>query len=151
MQDRIEKRVVIKAPRARVWRAISDKTEFGTWFGCRFTPGPFKAGESVHGKMTIKGFENADIAIEIVDVEPEHRLSYHWHPYAIDPKVDYTSEPMTIVTFTLADDKDGTLLTIVETGFDKLPLHRRDEALRMNDNGWTSQLRNIERHVTANR
>src|SRR5438045_3029676 len=127
MQDKIEKKVVIKAPRTRVWRAISDKTEFGTWFGCKFAPGPFKPGESVQGKMTVKGFENAEIAIELVDVEPEHRLSYRWHPFAIDPKVDYSSEPMTLVTFTLADDKEGTLLTIVETGFDKIPLHRRDE------------------------
>ena len=87
--------------------------------------------------------------LEVVEVTPEHRLSYRWHPYAIDPDVDYSSEPTTLVTFTLEETTDGTQLTIVESGFDQIPLHRRDEAFRMNEGGWAEQAKNIERHVTA--
>jgi uncharacterized protein YndB with AHSA1/START domain len=149
MSDRIEKEIVVRAPRPRVWRAISDKTEFGTWFGVRFPPGPFVSGEKVTGSMANPRYEHVRMEIEIVEVVPEERLSYHWHPYAIDPAVDYSSEPPTLVTFTLEDVPDGTLLKVVESGFDQVPLHRRAIALQMNGNGWAAQLQNIDRHVTA--
>jgi uncharacterized protein YndB with AHSA1/START domain len=145
--DRIEKQVILKAPRKRVWRAISDKTEFGSWFGVRFAPGSFAAGEKVSGNITYPGYEHLIMDIDIVDVVPEKRLSYRWHPYAIDPNTDYSSEPTTLVTFTLDDAPGGTKLTIVEAGFDRIPAHRRDEAFRMNDSGWAEQVVNIERHV----
>lgn len=87
--------------------------------------------------------------VDVVEVEPEQKLSYRWHPYAIDPHVDYSAESPTLVTFTLADADGGTELTIVESGFDKIPLHRRDEAFRMNEGGWSVQLQNIESHVTS--
>jgi len=89
------------------------------------------------------------MAIDVVEVSPEQRLSYRWHPYAIDPNVDYSSEPTTLVTLTLEEATDGTQLKIVESGFDQIPLHRRDEAFRMNDSGWAAQTKNIERHVTT--
>ena len=149
MTDSIEKRILLKAPRSRVWKAISDKEEFGTWFGVSLGSGTFTAGESTRGHMTIRGYEHLRWTAEIVEVKPEERLSYRWHPYAVDPDVDYSSEPQTLVTFTLEDAPEGTLLTIVESGFDALPLHRRDEAFRMNERGWTGQMKNIERHVTA--
>jgi uncharacterized protein YndB with AHSA1/START domain len=149
MADRIEKQIVLKAPRSRVWRAIHDKTEFGSWFGVKFPTGTFKAGEKVSGKITHPGYEHLVMDIELVDVEPERRLSYRWHPYAVEAGVDYSSELTTLVTFTLEDAKEGTLLKIVESGFDKIPLHRRAEAFRMNDSGWTEQMKNIERHVSA--
>ena len=149
MTDKIEKQVVLKAPRARVWRAISDKTEFGTWFGISFPAGKFAAGDQASGKLTNRGYEHLILNIDIVEVVPEKRLSYRWHPYALDPKVDYSSEPKTLVTFTLDDAPGGTKLTIVESGFDQIPAHRRAEAYKMNDGGWTSQVRNIERHVSA--
>jgi putative hydrolase of HD superfamily len=151
MTDRIEKQIVIRAPRSRVWRSISDKTEFGAWFGVKLPPGSFAPGEKVSGNITYPGYEHLVMDIELVDVSPERHLSYRWHPYAIDPKVDYSSEPTTLVTFTLEDAPEGTLLTITESGFDQVPLHRRDEAFRMNESGWTEQLTNIERHVTASR
>lgn len=147
MADRIEKQVILKAPRKRVWRAISDKTEFGAWFGVRLASGTFAAGEKVSGNITYPGYEHLIMDIDIVDVVPEKRLSYRWHPYAVDPNTDYSSEPTTLVTFTLDDAPEGTKLTIVEAGFDRIPAHRRAEAFRMNDSGWTEQIVNIERHV----
>jgi uncharacterized protein YndB with AHSA1/START domain len=149
MSDRIEKEVRIRAPRATVWKALADKTEFGTWFGVRFPAGTFAAGERVAGNITYPGYEHVVMDIELVDVEPERRLSYRWHPYAIDPDVDYSSEPTTLVEFTLEDADEGTLLKVVESGFDRIPLHRRDEAYRMNEGGWAGQMKNVERHVTS--
>jgi 5'-deoxynucleotidase YfbR-like HD superfamily hydrolase/uncharacterized protein YndB with AHSA1/START domain len=151
MTDTIEKQIVIRAPRSRVWRAISDKTEFGAWFGVKLPPGSFAAGEKVSGNITYPGYEHLVMDMELVDVDPEKQLSYRWHPYAIDPDVDYSSEPATLVTFTLEDRPEGTLLTITESGFDQIPLHRRAEAFRMNESGWAEQLTSIERHVTASR
>ena len=151
MPDRIEKQIVIRAPRARVWRAIADKTEFGAWFGVKFPAGTFRPGETVSGKITYPGYEHLVMDIELVDVVPERRLSYRWHPNAVEPDVDYSSEPMTLVVFTLEDAPGGTLLKIVESGFDSIPLHRRAEAFRSNDGGWAEQTVNIERHVTASK
>src|SRR6266542_2111791 len=144
MSDRIEKQVLLRAPRSRVWQAIADKTEFGAWFGVRFPAGTFAAGETVSGNITYPGYEHLVMDVEIVEVSPEQRLSYRWHPYAVDPSVDYSAEPTTLVTFTLEEATGGTLLTIVESGFDRIPLHRRDEAFRMNEGGWAEQTINIE-------
>ena len=149
MPDRIEKQIVLRAPRARVWRAIVDRTEFGTWFKVSFPPGTFTAGETVRGKITHPGYEHLVMDIDVVDVVPEQRLSYRWHPYDVDPNVDNSAEPKTLVTFTLEDAGGGTRLTIVESGFDKVPAHRRAEAFKMNEQGWSEQITNIERHVAA--
>src|SRR5688572_21687161 len=103
--DRIEKKVLLRAPRARVWRALADAEEFGRWFGVVMA-GPFSPGARLKGKITHKGYEDAPFEITIEKMEPERLFSYRWHPYAIDPKVDYSSEPTTLVTFELADEKD---------------------------------------------
>ena len=147
--DRIEKQIHLRAPRSRVWRALSDKTEFGTWFRVAFPAGTFKLGEKVSGKITYPGYEHLTMDIEVVDVTPEKSFAYRWHPYEIDANADPSSEPTTLVTFTLEESGDGTLLKIVESGFDQVPAHRRDKAFRENESGWTEQTRNIERHVTA--
>jgi uncharacterized protein YndB with AHSA1/START domain len=144
--DRIEKKVLLRAPRARVWRALTDAKEFGQWFGVDLA-GPFAPGERVKGTITHKGYEHVPFEITVERMEPDRLFSYRWHPYAIDPKVDYSSEPTTLVTFELADEKDGTLLTVVESGFDLIPPGRRAEAFRMNDQGWAGQMKSIERHV----
>jgi uncharacterized protein YndB with AHSA1/START domain len=144
--DRIEKKVLLSAPRSRVWRALTDAREFGQWFGVEIA-GPFSPGARVKGKITHKGYEHVPFEITIEEMEPERLFAYRWHPYAVDPKVDYSSEPTTLVTFELADERDGTLLTVVESGFDRIPLARRAEAFRMNDQGWASQMKSIERHV----
>jgi uncharacterized protein YndB with AHSA1/START domain len=149
MADSIEKRILLRAPRSRVWKAVVSKQEFGTWFGVRLGEGEFVAGEQASGNITHPGYEHVRWNAEIVEVTPEQRLSYRWHPYAIDPNVDYSLEPTTLVTFTLEDAPEGTLLTMVESGFDAIPAHRRDEAFRMNEGGWAEQMHNIERHVTA--
>jgi uncharacterized protein YndB with AHSA1/START domain len=149
--DRIEHEVVIRAPRSRVWKAISDKTAFGTWFGMKFfEPGTFSPGENARGEIPFKG-STLPFTIDLVEVVPEERLSYHWHPYGIDPNVDYSTETPTLVTFTLEEVEGGTRLRVVESGFDKVPLHRRAEAWRMNDGGWRAQMGNVERYVTASR
>jgi uncharacterized protein YndB with AHSA1/START domain len=146
--DRIEKTVFLRAPRSRVWRAIATPEEFGAWFGVNLE-GAFAPGKPVSGRITIKGYENVPMEITIDRVEPERLFSYRWHPYAIDPKVDYSAEPMTLVEFRLEDAPGGTQLTVTESGFDRIPAARRAEAFRMNEGGWASQLRNIERHVAA--
>jgi uncharacterized protein YndB with AHSA1/START domain len=144
--DRIEKQVMLRAPRSRVWRAITNATEFGSWFGVKLESA-FKAGATVRGQITHPGYEHLTMEVIVDRVEPEHYFSYRWHPYAVDPKVDYSSEPTTLVEFRLEDAGEGTKLTIVESGFDRIPLARRAEAFRMNEGGWTAQAQNIERYV----
>ena len=145
--DRIEKRFEVRAPRSRVWRAVSSAKEFGTWFGVHIDD-EFVAGARVRGRMTYKG-EQFTLDFQIARVEPERYFSYRWHPYAIDKNVDYSSEPMTLVEFRLdeIDGGKGTAVTIVESGFDKIPVARRAEALRMNDAGWTSQSKKLVAYV----
>ena len=140
--DRIEKRVVLRAPRSRVWRALSDAKEFGTWF--RLTvDGPFVAGTTVRGRH-----DAFKVEMRIERIEPERYFSYRWHPYPKDPAKDYAEEPMTLVEFTLEDaEGGGTALTIVESGFDKIPLARRAEAFRMNTQGWGGQIKNLTAYV----
>jgi uncharacterized protein YndB with AHSA1/START domain len=142
--DRIEKTVILKAPRSRIWRALSHAKEFGEWFkvalDTEFTP-----GATIHGTITYPGYEGLKMEMVIDRMEPERLFSYRWHPG--DPHVDYSAEPMTLVEFTLEDVPGGTRLTIVESGFDRIPLARRAEAFRMNEDGWTEQIENIRRHV----
>jgi uncharacterized protein YndB with AHSA1/START domain len=144
--DRIEKHVVVRAPRARVWRAIADAAQFATWFEMKLD-GAFAEGRTTRGQITKKGYEHLTIDMEVQRIEPERYFSYRWHPYAIDPKADYSAEPTTLVEFTLQETTDGTALTIVESGFDRIPLARRAEAYRMNDGGWSGKIRDLQRYV----
>ncbi len=146
--DRIEKRIVLRAPRGRVWRALSDAGEFGSWFGVDFTGASFAPGATVRGRITYPGYEHLTMEIVIERMEPERLFSYRWHPNAVDRAVDYSKEPMTLVVFELQEVPGGTLLTVVESGFDRIPLERRAEALRRNDGGWAEQMKNVEAHVT---
>jgi uncharacterized protein YndB with AHSA1/START domain len=144
--DRIEKRFEVRAPRARVWRAIADATEFGTWFGMKLE-GEFAAGTTVQGRLTIPNYDHLTLDLQIERIEPERYFAYRWHPYAIDPKVDYSTEPTTLVEFHLEEIADGTAVTIVESGFDRIPLARRAVAFRMNEQGWDGQAKKLERYV----
>lgn len=144
--DRIEKRIVLRAPRASVWRALTTPHEFGAWFGANVA-GPFTAGARIRGPVTHKGYEHLTMDFTIERMEPERLFSWRWHPHGIDPAVDYTAEPTTLVTFELHDVPEGTLLTVVESGFDGIPLARRATAYRSNDGGWAAQMENIQRHV----
>ncbi|HYW84652.1 MAG TPA: SRPBCC family protein [Spirochaetia bacterium] len=146
--DRIEKTIVLRAPQSRVWRALTRAEEFGAWFGMKLE-GAFALGAHVTGKLTRPGYEHLAIVVMVEEVQPERLFSYRWHPYAIDPKVDYSKEPTTLVEFQLLEVPNGTRLTIVESGFEKIPSERRAEAFRMNDSGWAGQIKNIERHVSA--
>jgi uncharacterized protein YndB with AHSA1/START domain len=144
--DRIEKQIDLKAPVSRVWRALTDYQEFGEWFRVKLE-GPFVVGKVSRGELTFPGYEHLQMEVEVQKIEPERYFSYTWHPYALDPKVDYSQETPTLVEFTLEKSAKGTLLKVTESGFDKIPSARRLEAFRMNENGWGQQLNNIESHV----
>jgi uncharacterized protein YndB with AHSA1/START domain len=147
MNDRIEKRIELKAPVSRVWRALTDYREFGEWFGVKLE-GPFVAGQVSRGQITYPGYEHLKLEAVVEKMEPERVFSFTWHPYAIDPKMDYSKETPTLVEFRLEKTATGTVLLVTESGFDKIPAGRRAEAFRMNDGGWTEQMKNIEKHVT---
>ncbi len=144
--DRIEKQIELRAPRARVWRALTDYEEFNRWFGVNLDS-PFVAGQPTQGNITVPGYEHLRMEVVVQKIEPENSFSFTWHPYAADPNVDYSSETPTLVEFHLADSAVGTLLTVTESGFDKLPALRREEAFRMNDHGWAEQMKSIQEHV----
>ncbi len=147
--DRIEKRIFLRAPRTRVWRALTVAEEFGRWFGVRFEPGAsFTPAARVEGHITYPGYEAWRFQAVVERVEPEHLFSYRWHPYP-DPTLDLGDEPMTLVEFRLDEAPGGTELTVVESGFDRVLPARRAEAFRMNEGGWAAQLKNVERHVTG--
>src|SRR5262245_38984805 len=145
--DRIEKTTVLRAPQARVWRAVTDSSQFAAWFGITLNE-PFAVGRTVSGHLTMRGQQfTIEFAIERID--PEDCFAFRWHPYAIDPNTDYSAEPMTLVEFRRKAVPEGTELTIVESGFDRIPQHRRDDAYRMNDGGWKSQVENLRRYVAS--
>lgn len=145
--DRIEKNVVLRAPRSRVWRAITNAEEFGTWFRMKLD-GEIVPGAKLYGTVSRPGNEHfSPIEMLIEQVEPERYFSYRWHPYAIDAAVNYSAEPMTLVEFILNETEGGTAVTIIESGFDRIPAARRDEAFRMNNNGWAGQIKNLAQYV----
>jgi uncharacterized protein YndB with AHSA1/START domain len=155
--DRIEKRVVLRAPLDRVWRAISDAEEFGRWFGVRFD-GPFVEGASITAAIApttvddeVAKRQDAHAGVmsnwQIVAIEPRRRFAYRWHPFAIDPGQDYDSEPTTLVEFTLSETDDGVLLTITESGFDAIPEARRSASFEANSEGWAIQTDLVRRYT----
>jgi uncharacterized protein YndB with AHSA1/START domain len=155
--DRIEKRVVLRAPLDRVWRAIGDAEEFGRWFGVRFD-GPFVEGASVTAAIAPTTVDDevakrqelhagVKSTWQIVAIEPRRRFAYRWHPFAIDPDVDYDQEPTTLVEFTLSETDDGVLLTITESGFDAIPEARRSASFEANAEGWAIQTGLVRRYT----
>ena len=146
METQIERQVEIAAPVSRVWRALTDYRQFGEWFLVKMD-GPFVAGKPIGGQITHPGYEHLRMEIVIKAIEPETLFSYTWHPYALDPKLDYSQETPTLVEFRLEAIAGGTLLKVTESGFDKIPSARRAEAFRMNDNGWGQQMTNIRTYV----
>jgi len=143
--DSIKKQIVLRATPARVWRALSNAREFGTWFGVDLRD-DFVPGAAIQGKVVYQGKDVA-FTFHIERMEPERLLAFRWHPFAVDPEIDYAREPTTLVELALAPAPEGTLLTVTESGFDQLPLARRAKAFEMNDGGWAAQMENIERHV----
>ena len=144
--DRIEEKVFLRVPRARVWRALTDAEEFGAWFGVKLA-GAFAPGASVKGTITEKGYEGLPFEIVVQRIEPQRLFSWRWHPYAVDPEVDYSAEPPTHVVCELEEVAGDTLLTVVESGFDGVPDARRAEAYRMHVEGWAAQMKSIERYL----
>lgn len=150
MTDRIEKTMQLKAPISRVWRALTNHKEFGTWFRCEFE-NPFVPGQTARGRITYPGYEHLKMEVVVQRMEPERLFSFTWHPYAVDPNHDYSAETPTLVEFTLEKSGSGTLLKVVESGFDKIPAGRRPDALRMNDEGWAEQMNNIAEYLARAR
>lgn len=144
--DRIEKEIVVRAPRARVWRALTDAREFGQWFRVEMKDA-FAAGARAQGRILHPGYEHVTFEVQVERMEPEHLFSWRWHPYAVDPKQDYSKEPMTLVVFELSEAPEGTRIRVTESGFDQIPLARRSEAFRMNSGGWEQQVRNVAQYV----
>ena len=146
MTDRIEKSIELNAPIERVWRALTDHEEFGKWFRVKLD-GPFVPGEIARGRITYPGYEHLKWEATVKQMEEPRLFSFTWHPYAVDPDVDYSGETPTLVEFRLQPTSKGTRLTLVESGFDAVPKKRMPEAMRMNDGGWTEQMKNIQAHV----
>ena len=155
--ERIEKRILLRAPRERVWQAISDSKQFGTWFGVEFD-GPFAAGAFMRGRIAPTKVDAEVAALQkphtgkafectVERVEPPRTFSFRWHPYAVEPGVDYSQEPTTLVMFELEEAAQGTLLTISESGFDRIPLERRAKAFAANEGGWSHQSKLIEKYL----
>jgi uncharacterized protein YndB with AHSA1/START domain len=146
MSNTIEKRIELNAPISKVWRALTDYREFGEWFRVKLD-GPFVPGEISTGHITYPGYEHLKWEAAVQKMESERLFSFTWHPYAVDPDFDYSSEPVTLVEFRLEPKDKGTVLHLTESGFDALPKDRRFEAFRMNEDGWTEQMTNIESHL----
>jgi uncharacterized protein YndB with AHSA1/START domain len=144
--NQIEKKIELKAPVSRVWRALTDYREFREWFRVKLD-GPFVPGEVSTGYLTWPGYEHLKWQAVVQEMDPEQYFSYTWHPYALDPNVDYSLETPTLVEFRLEKRAAGTLLVVTESGFDDIPSERRDEAFRKNDGGWAQQVKNIETYV----
>jgi uncharacterized protein YndB with AHSA1/START domain len=147
--DRIEKQILLRAPLSKVWKALINPGEFGAWFGVKMSGPPMAAGQHLKGSITYEGFEHLVMEIWIERVESERYLSWRWHPAAIEAGVDYSGEPTTLVEFALREVEGGTLFTVVESGFDALPLQRRAKVFGMNTRGWETQMKNIEDYVAA--
>jgi uncharacterized protein YndB with AHSA1/START domain len=158
--DRIEKTILLRAPLKRVWRALSDSTEFGNWFGMRFNA-PFAPGATMTAVIvptTVnqevaemqKPYEGISFEIKIEQMQPERLFSFRWHPGAVEPGIDYASEPTTLVVFTLEKAPDGVQLTVTESGFDQIPLARRAKAFSANEGGWTLVIKLIEEYLAKN-
>jgi uncharacterized protein YndB with AHSA1/START domain len=147
--DRIESQILLKASRSRVWRALSNAEEFGGWFGVALKGKTFAIGKRVQGQITYPGYEHVVFDVVIERMEPERLISWRWHPAAVEPSIDYSKEPTTLVEFELKEVEGGTLLSLVESGFDSVPPSRRLEAFRMNSGGWDEQMKNIEKHVVT--
>jgi uncharacterized protein YndB with AHSA1/START domain len=147
--DRIEREILLKASRSRVWRALVNAEEFGRWFGVALEGKKFVAGQRTQGQITYPGYEHLTFDVLVERIEPGRSIAFRWHPAAVDAAVDYSKEPSTLVVFELKEAKGGILLTVVESGFDQIPPARRDEAFRMNSGGWTIQMANIEKHVAT--
>ena len=155
--NRIEKKTLLRAPQSRVWRAIADPKEFGAWFGVKID-GHFSPGSKVKGRITPtkadaeiakqqSQYEGLEFELTIDRVEPERFFSFHWHPFAVDRGVNYTAEPPTLVSFELEKSRDGVILTVAESGFDRLPPARRAKAFAANEEGWAKQLELIEKYL----
>jgi uncharacterized protein YndB with AHSA1/START domain len=146
MNERIEKRIELTAPVARVWRALTDHREFGEWFRVKLE-GPFVLGKAALGFITYPGFEHLQWHATVKQMQPERLFSFTWHPYAVDTSIDYSTEQPTLVEFRLEKIPGGTLLLVTESGFENVPSHRRLEAFRMNEGGWAEQVKNIAQYV----
>ncbi len=149
VSDRIERSIQLAFPRSRVWKALTTVSEFRVWFGMQLE-GEFRVGQTTHGRSNSPKYAHVDIEFVVEEIKPETNFSYRWRPFAMEEGVDYSAEPRTLVAFTLEERDGGTLLSVVESGFDGIPAARRPLAFEMNTKGWGSQMLNIEKYLTSN-
>jgi uncharacterized protein YndB with AHSA1/START domain len=147
--NRIEKRILIRAPRGRVWRALTSAREFSEWFGVEMA-GEFQPGARLEMNSSKHGCGGI-VSVEVREMLPETKFSWRWHPGVRQPDVDYSKEPTTLVEFHLEEVDGGTLLTLVESGFDQISLARRAGVFETNDAGWAHQMKSIENYVSQAR
>jgi uncharacterized protein YndB with AHSA1/START domain len=145
--DLIRRGILLRVPRGRVWRALTDAEEFGAWFDVKLS-GAFRPGVSVKGKVLDKEYEDMQFEMIIDRIEPQRLFSWRWHPYAVNPEADYSAETPTLVVCELEEIAEGTVLTITESGFDRIPEARRAEAYKMHEQGWPEQIKAIERYLS---
>ncbi|MGO9261554.1 MAG: SRPBCC family protein [Bryobacteraceae bacterium] len=138
--SKIEKRIVIRAPRQRVWRALTNFEEFARWFRVEASSSAFESGARVDMVSTHPCGPGAKFFVVVEAMEPERLFSWRWYPGVQPPGADYEAEPSTLVEFRLEDTEGGTLVTVVESGFDRLSLDRRAKAFEENEKGWEIQL-----------
>ena len=157
MTDRIVKTILLRAPRERIWRALTDSTEFGAWFGIRFD-GPFTPGATVRGEIVgtsvdaevakmQRSYATKPLEITVEEMAPQSRFSFRWHPHALEPGVDYSAEPTTLIVLELAGAPDGILLTVTESGFDRIPIERRATAFGANEQGWGIVVQLLDKYL----
>jgi len=148
MHRHIRKQIDLQVPVSRTWRALTDSREFGAWFGVKLD-NPFSVGQLASGRLTDAGNEHIKFEAIVTQISPEHHFSYTWHPYSIDPNVDYSKEHPTLVEFKLEKTATGCRLEVSETGFDKIPVLRRDEAFKMHEQGWAEQMKRIAKYLST--
>jgi uncharacterized protein YndB with AHSA1/START domain len=151
VSDRIERKVLLKAPRERVWQALTDAEQFGSWFGIALEGKRFVAGQPIEARITFPGYEHVVWNAKIERLDPQTLFAFSWHPYAVDKAVNYDAETPTRVEFTLEDHAEGILLRVVESGFDAIPGDRRQKAFKKNSRGWDEQMNNIEDYLAKSR
>jgi uncharacterized protein YndB with AHSA1/START domain len=156
-EERIVKNVIIRAPRERVWKALTDSQEFGRWFGAQFD-GPFVAGRSVRGRIAPSEVATPEeiashpylgkpMVFQIERIEPPHRFSYRWQPLEGRDNPETFNGPSTLVEFTLDETNEGTRLTVTESGFSSIPTARRKSAYESHEGGWSVQVQRVRVHI----
>jgi uncharacterized protein YndB with AHSA1/START domain len=142
----VERSTLVRAPRSCVWQALTNIQEFSKWFGVE-AEGEFAPGARMRMISTHESYKGVEFFVDVVKMDAPEIFSWRWHPGAKQPGEDNSSEPMTLVEFRLTEVEGGTLVTVVESGFDRLSLARRARVFEDNSKGWQFQLASLTRYA----